>query len=164
MKKKYSVKMSRSRNMIGVALFPLLVAALACLAAPSPLLADSVGLTLFALAQAAPDAPQIFQVTGVTTPINDPGQTAAFSSSAGGFVITDSGSASGTVNFGSISGDVTASAFASSPDPAVLPGAIVGSSGNGQFTGEWQDSITVTSATLAVGTPVNLLFTLAVNG
>jgi hypothetical protein len=38
------------------------------------------------------------------------------------------------------------------------------SNGLGNFFGMWQDSLVVTSATLAAGTPVDLLFTLTVNG
>jgi len=164
MKTKYDLKIRSSKNMISAALLSLLVAALACLAAPSPLLADNIGLSLTAEANTGfVGGSQIFQVSGATTPINDPVQTAAYSSSAGG-VFTDSASASGSVNFGSISGDVTTSADASSSDLSTLPGTGLGGAGQGLFIGEWQDSIAVTSATLADGTPVNLLFTLAVNG
>jgi len=60
---------------------------------------------------------------------------------------------------------VAASAFASLNDEfGIPPGTSLGGGSTGQFVGTWQDAISVTSATLAAGTPVDLLFTLAVNG
>jgi hypothetical protein len=66
------------------------------------------------------------------------------------------GSVGGSVEFGSITGTASgAGDFSSTVGP---------SNGVGNFFGIWQDSLVVTSATLAAGTPVDLLFTLTVNG
>ncbi len=145
----------------------LLVAVLAFFVAPSELLADNVSLSLSALASNGQGENNTFAVSGVTTPIISPDQSASLDlTDTAGDVFINSASAAGSVDFGSISGVVTASAFASlNPDFGVLPGTPgAGIGSTGQFVGTWQDAITVTSATLAVGTPVNLLFTLAVNG
>lgn len=65
-----------------------------------------------------------------------------------------SAQASGSVTYGSVTGSASASA-----SPTDEP-----SSGSSQFIGEWNDTLTVTSATLSQGTPVNLEFTLTVSG
>ncbi|HEX2714739.1 MAG TPA: hypothetical protein VHM88_21315, partial [Candidatus Acidoferrales bacterium] len=62
-----------------------------------------------------------------------------------------SASLSGSVQFGSIVGSLTASGANGS----------VANDGAATFDGVWQDSLTVTSNTLANGTPVDLLFTLS---
>lgn len=56
------------------------------------------------------------------------------------------GSASGTVDFGSLTGSVSG-----------------GENAFGTYTGNWQDTLTITSSTLPIGTPVNLIFSLSVD-
>lgn len=67
-----------------------------------------------------------------------------------------SGSVSGSVAFGSISGSASGTAESST----ILADSFDPIDGEGSFAGVWADTLDVTSATLSVGTPVNLLFTL----
>jgi len=77
-----------------IALAALLVAVLACFVAPSELLADSVSLSLSALASNGQGENNTFDVSGVTTPIISPAQSASFDSSdTAGDVFTNSASA-----------------------------------------------------------------------
>src|SRR5271155_1685855 len=62
-----------------------------------------------------------------------------------------SASASGSVQFGSITGDVSATAS----------GGAINDAGEATFEGDWTDTLTVTSSTLALSTPVELLFTMS---
>ncbi len=62
----------------------------------------------------------------------------------------DGNSASGTVAFGALSGTV----YGAGPGNGL---------GAGQYTGNWDDILTVTSTTLEAGTPVNLLVALSVD-
>jgi hypothetical protein len=72
---------------------------------------------------------------------------------------TASASSSGSVLYGAIDGSVrAASAGSDSGGPGILP-----AQGFAAFLGDWEDTLTVTSNSLALGTPVSLLFTLAVN-
>ena len=64
-----------------------------------------------------------------------------------------SASASGSVQFGSISGVVSATGTAGP----------IANGGFAVFDGNWDDTLTVTSSTLAAGTTVDLLFTMAYN-
>jgi hypothetical protein len=64
-----------------------------------------------------------------------------------------SASASGSVQFGSISGVVSATGNAGP----------IANGGFAVFDGIWDDTLTVTSSTLAAGTTVDLLFTMAYN-
>jgi hypothetical protein len=64
------------------------------------------------------------------------------------------GEAYGTVTYGLVTGFASGSA---------TPNAYA-TSGGGQFIGQWTDTLTVTSATLAPGTPVNLQATLVFTG
>jgi hypothetical protein len=65
-------------------------------------------------------------------------------------MISASGAASGSVDFGSLSGSVSGAATG-------------GGNGFGTYTGAWEDTLTITSNTLPVGTPVNLIFSLSVD-
>lgn len=64
-----------------------------------------------------------------------------------------SASAFGSVQFGSISGVVSGTGN----------GGAIPNAGAASFEGIWNDTLTVTSGTLASGTPVDLLFTMAYN-
>jgi hypothetical protein len=114
--------------------------------------ADQVGLSVDALAEAclpnlAQCIDQQFSVNLVPL-VTVPTQAAELGSGLG--------VADGAVAFGSITGAVTAQG-----DFSLLVGP---SNGEGSFFGIWQDSLTVTSATLSPGSPVDLLFTMTVNG
>lgn len=117
----------------------------------SQILADQVGLTVDVLAEAC--IPALAQCTDnqfsqiLVSSVIVPTQTSTLGS---GF-----GTASGTVDFGLITGNVSAAG-----DFSQIVGA---SNGEGSFTGVWQDSLIVTSNTLAPGTPVDLQFTLTVH-
>jgi len=71
-----------------------------------------------------------------------------------GLDFTGSATAGGTAALGSITGAVSAAATA-----FVFPGG----DSEGDFVGVWNDTLTITSATLSTGTPVDLLFTLGVD-
>lgn len=66
-----------------------------------------------------------------------------------------SAEASGSVTYGSVTGLASASASPTLQYPTA---------GSSQFIGNWADTLTVASATLSPGTPVNLEFTLTVSG
>jgi len=149
--------MPSSKSFFSLGFLCLLSVGLSCFVAPSVLRADQVGLTASAGAgtSAGPiDGPsQVFAVSLEPSTIVVPGQTSTASFSDGDESGFASSSFSGSVAFGSISGGVAASAS----------GDLV-SGGSGIFDGIWQDSIFVNSSTLSAGTPVDLLFTLEVNG
>jgi hypothetical protein len=68
----------------------------------------------------------------------------------------------GTVQFGLISGGLSAQGSeSSSAEPVGIP--LNATFAGASFDGVWQDSLTVTSLTLAAGTPVQLAFTLGVD-
>jgi hypothetical protein len=127
---------------------------------------DTIGLSVEATAGAgvqnqAPNSSQYVQNL-VLTPIVVPTQTASASYSISGASWAASASVNGTVNFGSITNFTQAAAIAN--DPSAQSGAIGVGGGSGDFYGIWEDALTVTSATLSSGSPVNLLFTLSANG
>jgi len=143
-----------------LALLTFCFLAIAVCLGPASLLADQIGLSVSAGAGAHVNNTnsQTFAENLVLSPIvvgplvatnnfSEPGSSgAAFASS------------SGTVDFGVITGSVSASAGGSfTPFP---PGTVAIGSGGSTFFGIWQDSLTVTSSTLAVGTPVDLIFTM----
>ena len=129
------------------------VCAFAATGLPSnQLWADEVGLSVGTAAEAClPNLAQCVEhqfSQNLVPSITVPTLTATLGS---GF-----GSVAGSVEFGAITATVSAAGdFSSTVGP---------SNGVGNFSGIWDDSLVVTSATLAVGTPVDLLFTLTVNG
>jgi hypothetical protein len=64
-----------------------------------------------------------------------------------------SASVSGSAQFGSITGDISATGS----------GGAISNAGEASFEGDWSDTLTVTSSTLALNTPVTLLFTMSFN-
>jgi hypothetical protein len=66
--------------------------------------------------------------------------------------VSANGSASGSVAYGSLDGIVLGSGSGEG-----------GANGFGQYTGDWQDTLTIVSSTLPLDTPVDLLFTLSVD-
>lgn len=76
--------------------------------------------------------------------------------SGAGYSGSASGSTTGSVAFGSISGSASATAESST----TIPRAVFPIAGEGEFSGSWGDTLDITSSTLPVGTPVDLLFTL----
>jgi hypothetical protein len=132
----------------------------------SQMLADQVGLSGNGSAGASTGGQfngQQLSVNQVLTPINIPTQAATINFADAQVSTAAAGSAGGTVNFGSITGVVTAAGNEAS---AVEPPGINlnNTSGSGQFFGIWQDSLLVTSTSLAQGAPVDLLFTMALSG
>jgi hypothetical protein len=133
---------------------------------PGCLLADQVGLSVGAAVSAAtggvPSSSQSFSATLSPSPIVVNPLSASVSFSEPGISSSASGTGSGTVNFGAITGSVSTTGVESAPS---LPFGmnVNDTSASGVFDGFWQDSIIVTSNTLAAGTPVNLLFTMDVN-
>jgi hypothetical protein len=105
--------------------------------------------------QHSPQGPQI--VTIVLNPLN---ANVAFNNGQ----ITSGAAATtfGTVQFGSITGSVSASALESSsffPPLTIL----ANTAAEAFFNGFWQDTLNITSTTLSAGTPVDLGFTMKVN-
>lgn len=111
--------------------------------------ADTIGLNASAGYQANTPADNEDVTNSINFPLTlSPITLNSFSGSSSGA----SASVSGSVNFGSITGEAMASATSG------------GSAATAQFQGAWQDSLLVTSNTLAPGTPVSLLFTIILNG
>jgi hypothetical protein len=156
-----------SKKHFSAARFRLLSAVLGLLVVPSLLLADQIGLSVSAGASSATGAltgpSQVFGVSLAQSAINVPSLSSNVNYNVDPRTSSASSSFSGAVEFGSISGGVSASAVES--DPEQPAGAtILGTAASANFSGYWQDSIFVNSSTLAAGTPVNLLFTLVLDG
>jgi hypothetical protein len=117
----------------------------------SRVFADQIGLSVDATGSANSSNSsnsQQFALSLVQSPIIVPAET--------GTLDLGFGSASGTVDFGSITGAVSAKGGTS---------ATTGSNfGSGDFFGIWQDSLIVTDPSLAQGAAVDLLLTLTTNG
>jgi hypothetical protein len=133
---------------------------------PGQLFADQVGLSAQATAGASTGGQnnsQNFAVSLAPSTVNVPGQSATINFTNGQINTAAAGSAGGTVNFGSITGVVTAAGNESSSlEPPGLN--LNNTGGSGEFIGTWQDSLLVTSTTLSQGTPVDLLLTMTLNG
>lgn len=126
-----------------------LVLACVSLALPHSLRADTIGLNASAGFQANSPALGQYNSNSISVPLT---MTPIVLDPFSGSTPDANAFASGTVKFGSITGEAYAAATGN------------GGAAAAQFQGAWQDSLMVTSATLARGTPVQLRFTLITNG
>lgn len=158
MKQGSDIAQSRAAGVVSAVGHALLVLAIGEMLAALPVHASTIYLEATPYAQAASVDPN----TGVYVySTYSPGQIMQTSTpiSVGGVggVDGDLASVSGLVDYGSITADV----FAESVPIIAVPGYFANTNGaSAQFSGEWNDEVTVSSSTLARGTPVSVLFTL----
>jgi len=132
---------------------------------PGHLRANQVGLTVSSGAEACTGGnvcdQQQFALTLVQPTINTLLTATQVSQFDGSSV---SASSSGTVQFGSITGLVSANVVGGS-NAVEPPGTgLGGTGGSAVFNSSWEDSLVVTSTTLPKGAAVNLLFTMSLDG